>query len=251
MTRTGENTPHVCMIAGFDERDRAVLAQWVAALAWTTRFAAADAMPGTSAGASALIWNEPAGAQARWVVEYIRAWAAAEVRVLCQLRATPVALALRSGAVDALNSVSPFELLERTRLMLQEESSQSGTFLAVGQVKVSLTTGEVVQGGRRQSRLTHTQLKVFRYLVDRPGEFVATSALQKEVLCSHGSGGAVRYHICRIRRALGESGGAIEERRRFGYRFYTPCSIGAASEGELVGDADVRLVGDRGGRKGG
>lgn len=210
-----------CAIAGFDESERDVLAKSVATGGWLPRIVPAEF--DLQQPVRALIWKEPDGAEERSVLGRVRLWATLGVQVLCLVRSTPVELVLRHGAFDGASGQMGPELIERVRLMLQRLRGKPGMVsspvLELGDVRVCLLSGNVSEGGKHRTRMTRTQLELFRYMVSRPGEFATTSDFQRDVLRSHGDGGAVRYHICMLRQALGEAAWVVQERRKFGYRF--------------------------------
>lgn len=76
---------------------------------------------------------------------------------------------------------------------------------------------------RERIRLTATQFRVFRYLVERPGQWVPTRELVSEALPTHHQPDTslIRVYIHQIRSALGYLAANLEtdRRGRLGYRW--------------------------------
>jgi DNA-binding response OmpR family regulator len=87
-------------------------------------------------------------------------------------------------------------------------------------------------------KFTEAQYRIAAYLIGRTGEWVRTTTLQTEVLMAHAALGAsnVRFHVLKMRAALGEHAVHLHSWQRRGYMWSTSSCDAPHCLGDVAAD---------------
>ncbi|HLF04870.1 MAG TPA: response regulator transcription factor [Dehalococcoidia bacterium] len=140
------------------------------------------------------------------LLEMLREVTASPIVVVGKGEHTSRAQALLDGADMYLSRpVSPREMLARVRALLRR-TGDAGTMTAGLNSEICMATSdlEMIFG-----RLTHTEAKLFRYMLDRVDHLVTREELLTRIWGSDAKDTSLRFYVWQLRRKLAEFSATI------------------------------------------